>query len=110
MEHGSIYGVKNPYGSESFVDNDEKLAKLYQKIEQSKNNTSFSDLCKLAELAGFSFDRQKGSHKLYRHEKHPERMNFQNIKGEAKPYQVKQLLDFISGHNLLKNKKEVQNV
>ena len=110
MEYGSIYGVNRSYESESFMGNDEKLAKLYQEIEQSKNNTSFSDLCKLAELAGFSFDRQKGSHQLYKHEKYPERMNFQNIKGEAKQYQIKQLLDFISRHNLLKNKKEVQNV
>lgn len=86
----------------------EKIIKLQEKLEKSQSNVSFSDLCKLAEMVGFSFDRQNGSHKVYRHEKYPGIMNFQDVKGKAKPYQVKQLLTFISEHNLIK--KEVPNV
>ncbi len=67
----------------------------------SRGNISFADLCKLAEHVGFTFDRQNGSHKIYKHEKHPEFMNFQNVKGKAKPFQVKQLINFINEHNLL---------
>lgn len=86
----------------------EKLLKLHKKCEQSQHNVSFSELCKLAEMVGFSFDRQSSSHHVYRHEKHPGIMNFQDVNGKAKPYQVKQLLNFISDHNLLK--KETKNV
>lgn len=81
--------------------NDEKLKELHSKFIKSQSNISFSELCKLAEMVGFTFDRQKGSHKIYKHEKYPGIMNFQNVHGEAKPYQVKQLLGFISEHNLL---------
>lgn len=86
----------------------EKLLKLHGKFELSQSNVSFSDLCKLAEMVGFSFDRQSGSHRVYRHEKYPGIMNFQDVKGKAKPYQVKQLLNFINEYNL--TKKEVPNV
>lgn len=78
----------------------EKLRKLHGKLKASQDNVSFSDLCKLAEMVGFSFDRQRGAHKVFTHEKYPRIMNFQEVKGKAKPYQVKQLLNFISEHNL----------
>lgn len=86
----------------------EKLLRLHAKLEQSQINISFSELCKLAEMVGFIFDRQNGSHKVYRHEKYPGIMNFQEVKGKAKPYQVKQLLNFINEHNLIK--KEAPHV
>ena len=78
----------------------EKFRKLHEKLKTSQNNVSFSDLCKLAEMVGFSFDRKSGSHRVYTHEKFPGIMNFQEVKGKAKPYQVKQLLGFISHNNL----------
>lgn len=80
----------------------EKRKKLYGQFKQSRNNVNFTDLCALAEMCGFTFDRQNGtSHKVYRHNKHPKIMNFQELHGEAKPYQVKQLMDFIDEHGLL---------
>jgi len=79
----------------------EKLKSLHRKLEQSRNNVSFTDLCALAELVDFTFDRQGGSHKIYRHKSHPGIMNFQEVKGKAKPSQIKQLLDFIDQHGLL---------
>ena len=80
----------------------EKALRLLQSLETSQSNVSFSDLCRLAKMAGFSYDRQKGSHKIYRHEKYPGIMNFQDVNGKAKPYQVKQLLAFIAEHDLIK--------
>jgi len=73
--------------------------KLLQKARDSKNNFSFEDECKLAELAGFKFVRSKGSHKMYRHDSIRRCMNFQNVKGKAKPYQVEQLLTAIEEIN-----------
>lgn len=79
----------------------ERKKRLLDKLSGSQANVKFSELCRLAELVGFVFDRQNGtSHKVYRHEKHPGIMNFQEVKGKAKPYQVKQLLNFIAQHNL----------
>lgn len=83
-----------------------KYEKLYQKALSSPNNFRFDDLCRLAESAGFEFVKTEGSHKLYKHDSYPNRMNFQNKNGNAKPYQVQQLLAFIE--NVKKN--EVQNV
>jgi hypothetical protein len=77
--------------------------KLLKRLMNCQNNMCFSDLCNLAELVGFRFDRQSGSHKIYRHDKHPGIMNFQDCNGQAKLLQVKQLLSFIADHNL--NKK-----
>lgn len=73
-----------------------KYEKLFQKAQESPNNFRFDDLCSLAELVGFEFVRSEGSHKIYKHDSYPNRMNFQNKDGKAKPYQVKQLLDFIA--------------
>ena len=71
-----------------------RFEKLVQRATEAPGNLRFSDLCALAEMAGFIFDRAAGSHKIY---KHPAgfMMNFQDVNGKAKPYQVRQLLDFI---------------
>jgi hypothetical protein len=68
--------------------------KLLQRAIEAPGNLRFNDICKLAEMAGFVFDRTAGSQRIY---KHPAgmMMNFQDVNGQAKPYQVKQLLDFI---------------
>ena len=46
----------------------------------------------MAECHGFLFDRQRGSHRMYKRPGYPKVMNFQDDNGKAKPYQVKQLL------------------
>lgn len=73
-----------------------RYEKLLQRAVEAPGNLRFTDLCKLAEMVGFVFDRAAGSHRIY---KHPAgmMMNFQDVNGQAKPYQVKQLLDFIRG-------------
>lgn len=77
-----------------------KCDKLLEKARNSPNNLGFDEACKLAECEGFVFQRQSGSHVIYEHPNlrldQNRIMNFQNFKGKAKPYQVKQLLKAIS--------------
>jgi len=46
-------------------------------------------------LFGFIFRGGKGSHRIYVKDGIREMLNFQNVKGKAKPYQVKQFLKII---------------
>jgi predicted RNase H-like HicB family nuclease len=73
-----------------------KCDKLLEKAKNSPNNFSFSDICDLAECYGYILDRQVGSHKIYKNldpafARFPF-MNFQDQKGKAKTYQLRQLL------------------
>lgn len=77
-----------------------KKEKLFESAKNSAKNFKFNDLIKLAEYYGFVFKRQKGSHTMMKHKKEKIFMNFQDKNGEAKPYQVKQLLDAIDEFNL----------
>jgi len=73
--------------------------KILEKAENSPNNLSFEELCYLAECNGFVFRRKSGSHCIYENRLlRPEEnrnLNFQNVNGKAKPYQVRQLLKAI---------------
>ena len=66
---------------------------LLENMKQNPKNFSFSDFCKLCDHY-FGEARQSGtSHRVYRTpwEGDP-RVNIQNDKGKAKPYQVRQVL------------------
>lgn len=75
-------------------------AKLFELARNNPGGLRFSDLCRLAEAFGFRFQRQKGSHRVYAHEGTRQIMNFQNDRGAAKAYQVRQLLDCIDLNRL----------
>lgn len=77
-----------------------KKEKIFRKAKDSPNNLSYSDLCSLAKHVGFLYRDSKGDHETY---KHPNggMMNFQSVKGQAKPYQIRQLLDFIDENELM---------
>jgi len=60
----------------------------------------FSEAVALAEAFGFQLDRVNGSHHIFIHADIPELLNLQNVKGKAKPYQIKQMLQLIEAHNL----------
>ncbi|MEY6433448.1 type II toxin-antitoxin system HicA family toxin [Thioalkalicoccus limnaeus] len=60
----------------------------------------FSEAVAIAEAFGFRLDRVNGSHHIFVHPKIPELLNLQDLKGKAKPYQVKQLLQLAEIHNL----------
>jgi HicA toxin of bacterial toxin-antitoxin, len=64
-------------------------------LEVAKTNPAglrFSELCKLAECFGWELARQRGSHRLYKRTGTMQMMNFQDVGGNAKEYQVRQLL------------------
>jgi hypothetical protein len=77
-----------------------KCDKLLEKAKDAPNNFSFTEICQLAECYGFIFQRQSGSHVIYEHPvlkiEQNRLLNFQNFKGKAKPYQIKQLLKAIT--------------
>lgn len=77
-----------------------KKAKLLKKLLSGSKNISFSDATTCAEAFGFRLDRINGSHHIYVHPDIPELANLQNVKGKAKSYQVKQLLQLIERYNL----------
>jgi len=49
---------------------------------------------------GSDWDRISGSHHIFLHPDLPELVNLQEVKGKAKPYQIKQLLKIIEKYNL----------
>ena len=77
-----------------------KKRKLLKKLLSGHKNVRFSEIVALAEAFGFQLDRINGSHHIFFHEKIPELLNLQNVKGKAKPYQVRQMLQLIETHNL----------
>lgn len=75
--------------------------RLYKQIKNNPKNVRFNSICKIAEAFGFQFRGGKGSHRIYKKEGIEELLNFQDVKGKAKPYQVKQLIKIIEKYNLL---------
>lgn len=63
-------------------------------------NVRFTDAQRLVEALGFSLDRVAGIHHIYRHPDIAGRINLQPRDGNAKPYQLRQLLDVIERHSL----------
>jgi hypothetical protein len=80
---------------------------VYEKLKLNSKNIRFNDVCRAAELFGFRFKGGKGSHRIYVHNSVNDFLNFQNVGGWAKPYQVKQFLKIIDKYNLLKEENNV---
>ncbi len=74
--------------------------KLLRKILDGSKNIRFSEAVAIAEAFGFSLNRINGSHHIYVHPDVPELVNLQNVKGEAKAYQIRQLLKIVEANNL----------
>jgi predicted RNA binding protein YcfA (HicA-like mRNA interferase family) len=64
------------------------------------HNVRFRDLLGLAEALGFRVARIEGSQHILVNPDVPELLNLQEVRGEVKPYQVRQLLHLIERHNL----------
>ena len=77
-----------------------KKDKLISKILNNPKDVSFNDAVKCAEWFGFKLDRVNGSHNIFIHAENENLLNLQNIKSNAKPYQIKQLIDLIEKNNL----------
>ncbi len=75
-------------------------------LKKNLKNVRFNTLCQAAEAFGFKFKGGKGSHRIYSKKGIKEMLNFQNVHGKAKPYQVKQLIKVIEKYNLLEGKDD----
>ncbi len=80
--------------------------KILQKLLSRSKNIRFSEVVACAEAFGFSLDRVKGSHYIYVHPEVTELLNIQNVKGKAKPYQVRQFLQLVEAYNLKLGEEE----
>ena len=75
--------------------------KLLRRLAQGAlNNVAFRDMVALAEGFGFRVVRISGSHHLLAHPSVPEMLNLQEVKGEAKPYQIRQFLKLVERYSL----------
>lgn len=54
----------------------------------------------LVQAFGFIISRVSGSHHIFTHSEIRELINLQDVKGMAKPYQVRQFLRLIEKYNL----------
>lgn len=74
--------------------------KFLKKVLTNKQNVSFNDFKNLVEGFGFSLDRVKGSYHIFINRGVKELINIQNVKGQAKPYQISQFLSLVEKYNL----------
>lgn len=79
----------------------------YENLKHNPKNVRFEDLCRVAEAFDFLFRGGEGSHRIYVRQGVMEILNFQNVGGKAKPYQVRQLLKVIEDYNLLEDEDAV---
>jgi hypothetical protein len=77
--------------------------KLLLKALNSPQNLRFVEAIKLAEAFGFQLERISGSHHILKRSGIEELVNLQNVRGVAKPYQVRQLIKLVEKHNLRLN-------
>jgi predicted RNA binding protein YcfA (HicA-like mRNA interferase family) len=77
-----------------------KKRKLLEQILSGSKNIRFGDMVTLVEAFGFTLSRINGSHHIFTHPDISERVNMQNYKGEAKPYQIRQFLTLVEQYNL----------
>ena len=61
---------------------------------------SFSDMRRLVEAFGFELRRTSGSHHVFVHPDVRELINLQDVRGQAKPYQIRQFLRLVERYAL----------
>ncbi|MDF1596917.1 MAG: type II toxin-antitoxin system HicA family toxin [Acidimicrobiia bacterium] len=78
-----------------------KPAQLLARIGQGRvDNVRFSDLIRLCRKLGFEIVRVSGSHHILARDGFAELLNLQEVHGDAKPYQVRQLVKLVERYNL----------
>ena len=77
-----------------------KNRKLLKKALTRPNNMRFAEMVRLVESFGFRLSRVRGSHHIFAHPKVRELVNLQEVKGQAKPYQIRQFLRLTERYNL----------
>lgn len=74
--------------------------KLLQKILSGSSNVRFSDMVRLVEAFGFQLSRINGSHHIFMHPDVRELVNLQDVKGQAKSYQIRQFFKLVERYDL----------
>lgn len=78
-----------------------KPSKILKKALSGSKNIRFDELIALLHGFGFRLDRISGSHHIFLHPQLPQRVSIQPVSnGQAKPYQVRQLLKLIEEFEL----------
>ena len=77
-----------------------KRRKLLLKIIGGSKNIRFAEMVNLVEGFGFKLSRTEGSHHIFTRPDILELLNLQDVKGQAKPYQMRQFLKLVEKHNL----------
>ena len=75
--------------------------KLLRLALSGSKNIRFQDMVALVEAFGFILSRTSGSHHIFTRRGIPELINLQNVKGKAKPYQIRQFLKLVERYDLL---------
>jgi predicted RNA binding protein YcfA (HicA-like mRNA interferase family) len=63
-------------------------------------NVAFGDARSLLDGLGFELRRVSGSHHVFAHPDIAELLNLQSVHGQAKPYQLRQLMRLIERYDL----------
>ncbi len=75
--------------------------KLLKRLSEGRlKNVAFGDMINMVEGFGFQLVRIGGSHHIFTNPGIPELVNLQEVKGEAKPYQIRQFLRLVERYNL----------
>ena len=78
-----------------------KRRKLLKRLSEGQlKNIAFGDMINMVEGFGFRLDRVSGSHHIFIHPAVQELLNLQEVRGEAKPYQIRQFLRLVERYNL----------
>jgi predicted RNA binding protein YcfA (HicA-like mRNA interferase family) len=78
-----------------------KRKKLLKRLSEGHlRNVAFGDIITMVEGFGFRLVRTSGSHHIFAHPDVAELVNLQDVKGEAKPYQIRQFLRLVEKYNL----------
>ena len=74
---------------------------LLRRLSQGAvHNVAFDDLIGLLEGLGFRIVRTTGRHHIFSRPGVPEMINIQPVRGEAKPYQIRQVLRLVERYDL----------
>jgi predicted RNA binding protein YcfA (HicA-like mRNA interferase family) len=65
------------------------------------HNVAFADVMSLARGFGFRLQRVSGSHHILAHPSIAEMVNLQEVRGQAKAYQVRQFLRLVERYSLV---------
>jgi len=84
-----------------------KKAEMYRQLKDHPKKVRFAHLCNVAKRFGFTCRGNRGSHRIYTRNDVRELLNFQEVEGMAKAYQVKQFCKIIEDYSLLKEDADV---